>query len=554
MSAKPPAPAGKAGRNDPCPCGSGKKYKACCLNSPSVPPPGPNGDVKALLERAWQAVARRDMEGTLRGFREVLAVQPEHAEALAGLGQALCWSERRREGLEHLRRAARRLRRDAEKTRDIRRILELAEQLHHWGDLETSLELARLAVRLAPEAPAARNNLALYLLRVNRAEEALPLAESACRRLPDNPACQNLLAQVEVRLGRLAEARARLEGIVAAGRDPAQTARAQQELAGVLDRLGEYGPAFEAAGRAKARYRESPEFRRQDAGEVFRNIERNRLGFDRELLHRWAPEDFADGLPAPAFLLGFLRSGTTLTEQVLSAHPGVLTSDENGLVNGLTAELGRLSGCGGDVPAGLRKIGLDEARALRRMYWRRVDGEYGPEALRKCFIDKVAMNSIDIGFIGTIFPEARLLFALRDPRDVAVSCYFQVFQPAAVTVNLLTLDGIARQYAAIMDLWLGLRDIVRPRWLELRYEDTVEDFEATFRRVFELLGLDWRPEVEAFHEKAKGRYIATPSFAAVSQPLYRSSLARWRRYEAQLAPALPVLDRYVRAFGYGEPE
>jgi uncharacterized protein YecA (UPF0149 family) len=27
----------KIGRNDPCPCGSGKKFKKCCLNKPKSP-------------------------------------------------------------------------------------------------------------------------------------------------------------------------------------------------------------------------------------------------------------------------------------------------------------------------------------------------------------------------------------------------------------------------------------------------------------------------------------------------------------------------------------
>jgi tetratricopeptide (TPR) repeat protein len=552
MIARTDTSTAKAGRNDPCPCGSGKKYKTCCLDTARVSPAGVADDVPTLLRRAFEAVARRDMEGTLRGFRAVLAVQPDNPEALAGLGQALCWEERRREGLDYLRRAARLLYREAEWTRDARRILELAEQLHHWGDLDTSLELARLAVRLAPTAPATLNNLALYLLRMNRPEEALPHAEAALRALPGNPACLNLVAQAEAALGRLEAARARFEALIAADREPRQTARALMELAGVLDRLGEYGAAFEAAGQAKAMQREFPEFRQADRERLFRVVERNRAGFNRELLHRWTREDFADDLPAPAFLMGFLRSGTTLTEQVLGAHPGVFTSDENSLVNGLTAELGRISGCPDDTAAGLRRIGLDQARARRRLYWQRVEEEYGQEALSKCFVDKVAMNSIDIGCIATLFPEARVLFALRDPRDVAVSCFMQAFQPAMATANLLTLDGIARQYAATMDLWLHLRDGLPCRWLELRYEDTVENFEPTFRRVFDLLGLEWRPEVEAFHEKAKGRYISTPSFAAVSQPIYRGSVARWRRYAAGLQDILPILEPYIAAFGYAD--
>jgi len=172
--------------------------------------------------------------------------------------------------------------------------------------------------------------------------------------------------------------------------------------------------------------------------------------------------------------------------------------------------------------------------------------------LSKRFIDKVALNSIDAGFISVIFPEANILFALRDPRDVCLSCFMQPFTASPATVNLLSWQGVARQYSAVMDLWLYLREIIQPRYLELRYEDTVSDFEATYRRVFDLLNVDWRPEVTEFHQRAHGRYIHTPSFAAVSQPLYNSAVARWRRYESHFDTILPELNRFIEVFGYDQ--
>lgn len=537
----------KPRRNAPCPCGSGKKYKACCLRAEEAKP---KMSVDAMLERAWQAVAQHDVEGTLLWFRQVLAVQPKHAMALAGLGQALCWQERVREGLGYLREAARQLEKHAEQTRNVQFVMELADQLHHWGDLDTALRLIRLAAHLAPTLPAVHNNLALYLLRVNRPEEALPHARKARELMPDNPACQNLLAIIEAQLGHLESARAGFEQVIANPQDLAQTARAWQELALVLDRLGEYDAAFEACGKAKGLQSMLPDFRQVDRELVFRILKHHRAGFDRALLHRWSLQDYADDLPAPIFLMGFLRSGTTLTEQVLNAHPDVLASDENGLIHELTQIVKRTTGCGDDLPAGLRQIDLTQARQLRAHYWQRVQAEYGEEALRKRFVDKVALNSIDAGFISLLFPEAKILFALRDPRDVCLSCYLQTFKPVPVTINLSSWEGIARQYAAVMDLWLHLRPMIAPSYLEFRYEDAVTDFENTYRQVFALLGLEWTPEVAAFHEKAKGRYIATPSFAAVSQPLYTRSVGRWRHYAAYYPRVLPVLEPYLDAFGY----
>jgi tetratricopeptide (TPR) repeat protein len=550
MKTTAPKAGDKLGRNELCPCNSGKKYKACCLNKSDTVPIQPPLSAADALKRAWQAVSQRDVAATLHWFRQVLSIQPDNALALAGLGQALCWQQQRREGLGYLQQAARQLETDAQQRHDIRFILELAEQLHHWGDLETALKLTELAIRLAPGDPAALNNRALYLARVNRFEEAVPYASKVCEMRPDDPACNNMLAILEAHLNRLPEAKQRFQRIISANRNSQQTARAWQELVGVLDKLGEYDQSFEACLQAKVLYRQLPEMRAFDAGRIFSAIERNKTGFDHALLNRWSTSDFADNLPAPTFLLGFLRSGTTLTEQVLAAHPDVFASDENDLIDGLIQELERLTGCREHISAGLRKLGLDGVRKLRGYYWRRVNEEYGEGALKKCFVDKVALNSIDIGLISCVFPEARIVFALRDPRDVCLSCFQQAFKPSNVTINLMTWEGIANQYATVMDLWLHIKPMIQPRYLELRYEDTVNEFENNFRKVFALLDLQWSPEISAFHEKAKGRYISTPSFAAVAQPIYTRALARWHNYEKFYTPILPSLAPYIDAFGY----
>ncbi|MGY6277225.1 sulfotransferase [Methylomonas sp. MgM2] len=540
----------KLKRNDPCPCGSGKKVKACCgaysdVAQDRVP------DAQQLLQLALRAVANRDVEGATAGFRAVLKVRPKHAEALAGLGQALCWQDYRREGLAYLQQAARILEKGAGRNHDVKPLLELAEQLHHWGDVATSVRLAKLAVKLSPDAPAPHNNLALYLMRINRLEEALPHARKSGQLLSDDPAPQNLLAALEARLGEAESAKERLETVISDNRNPRQTARAWQELATISDKLGDYAGAFAASRKAKTLNASFAEFRALDGRQLFDVLERNRAGFSPELLGLREVRDYADDLPVPIFLMGFLRSGTTLTEQVLAAHPQVMTSDENGIINQVAAQLGRLAGCGGDTAAGLASADLSTLLELRRYYWHRVQDEYGAVALRKTFVNKVALNSIDIGLIACLFPEAKIIFALRDPRDVCLSCFMQSFQPSVATINMLSWQGTAKQYAAIMNLWLQVRDHMRPTYLQLRYEDAVNDFEKTFRAVFAFLGLDWSAEIIDFHARMKGRYIATPSFAAVSQPVYDTAVRRWTRYREHLEEIQPVLQPFIDVFAYG---
>jgi tetratricopeptide (TPR) repeat protein len=541
----------KVGRNDPCLCNSGKKYKACCAAVADSNKQEQTQDIDGFLQHARYAVSQGDFESAESSFKQILSIKPNHAEALAGVGQKLCWQRKRREGTSYLRLAAKQVEKDAIKRRDISQLIQLSGQLQHWGDGEAALKLAQCAVRISPHSAVAQNTLAMSLSRINRDDEALQAAQNACRILPEDPGCNTLLAILETRQGKLDQARLRLNRIIEQEHDQLSVARACLELATVLDKQKEYGSAFELLNKAAAIHQTLPETAKVNHSHIFDSISKNKAGFDKALLTRWTLQDLQDdALPSPSFLFGFLRSGTTLTEQVLAAHPDLFTSDENELIFELTQELAKITGLANNIPEALSACSTEQVRHLRRYYWQRVEEEYGGLAIQKRFIDKVALNSIDAGFISVVFPEAKILFALRDPRDVCLSCFMQPFTASTATVNLLSWQGIARQYAAVMDLWLYLREIIQPGFLELRYEDTVTNFEETYRRVFALLNLDWRPEVKAFHQRAQGKYIHTPSFAAVSQPLYKTALARWRRYENQIEPILPILKPYIDAFGY----
>jgi len=455
------------------------------------------------------------------------------------------------EGLGYLQKAAEQLVND-KSGRDIKFVLELAEQLHHWGDVKTSLQLTELALLLEPLNPMALHNHALYLVRINRVEDALPFVRRVCGLHPQEAAFQNMLAIIEARLGDLAGAGSRFEKVIQADQEPRQTARAREEIVGVLDKLGRYDEAFSVCLKAKDHYRKMPKVASLDKQHVFKTIANNKAGYPAGLLTRWSIDDFSDQLPAPVFLMGFLRSGTTLTEQILAAHPDVISSDENDLIYGLTRKIRELTQCPEDhIALGVQQLDLQQARDLRRLYWQRVGEEYKAfDAGRHCFVNKVALNSIEVGLIACLFPEARILFAIRDPRDVCLSCFQQSFRPSLMTVNLCDWRSIAEQYAAVMDLWLTIKSLMVSRYVELRYEDTIGDLQGNMGGVFDFLSLSWDDEVRAFHEKAKDRFISTPSFVDVSRPIYSSSVARWKNYRKHFEEIQSLLDPYIRHFGY----
>lgn len=504
-----------------------------------------------LQHRAKTAVALSDFVEAEYCFRLLVSAKPKDANLLAGLGQALCWLKRKQEGRKFLLQAARQMEAQLKKSRDPRYAVELSQQLLHWGEVVHAERLARLALRLAPNSAVVLNNLVQCLTRVNRHAEALSIAQKVLQLLPDDPGCNILLALIEAKTNNSEQALQRLQRVIEQNTDPKQTARAQLEAGILLDKQGRYDQAFaqlELAAQAHSQYADYPPDQRDHLFEV---LERNQQHFDQDLLRRWQAEQIdADGLPSPVFLMGFLRSGTTLTEQVLDAHPRIIATDESSILFETSQRLEQISGIVNDQASALRRLTLEQIGQLRQFYWQRMQTEYGPQVISKVLIDKNALNTIELGLIGVLFPNAKIIFALRDPRDVCLSCYMQAFSPSPATINLLSWNGIAKQYQAVMDYWLHLRPWLQAEVMQLRYEDTVLDFEASFRGVFDFLELPWSNEVSRFHERLKGRYISTPSFSAVSQPIYTTALQRWKNYPSHFDGVMPHLQKFIDEFGY----
>src|SRR5262249_16233730 len=149
-----------------------------------------------------------------------------------------------------------------------------------------------------------------------------------------------------------------------------------------------------------------------------------------------------------------------------------------------------------------------------------------------------------------VFPELKVLIALRDPRDVVISCFFLNIMLNATNVNFLSLERTVQHYADLMDVWLRLRELGGFTWLETRYEEVVGKCETEGQRVTEFLGLSWHPDQARYFEHSRGKFLAAPTYHDVTQPIYRRAVGRWERYSEALGPQLPRLAPYVRAFGY----
>jgi hypothetical protein len=168
----------------------------------------------------------------------------------------------------------------------------------------------------------------------------------------------------------------------------------------------------------------------------------------------------------------------------------------------------------------------------------------------KVVVDKMPLYTTKLPVIFKLFPGVKVLFALRDPRDVVFSCFRRPFQINSGMYQFVTLDGAARFYDAVMSLMEVYKQVLPLDVHTIRYESFVSDFEGEARAVCEFLGVDWSESLHDFAAVARERRIRTPSAAQVRAGLYSTGAGQWRRYAKHLEPILPILQPWVERFGY----
>jgi tetratricopeptide (TPR) repeat protein len=428
---------------------------------------------------------------------------------------------------------------------------------------------ARNAVRVAPENPQSHNLLGMVLTEANRPQigeyHYRQVLELSGRRDPI------LLANLAWNLknqGRMAESRRLYEESARAAPEVVPTLlgwarmeeadrnfvragelldRAAQsggrglganellEKGRLLDRLGRYGEAFAA-------FEEGKRLCRELGGLVYeadpaRQLAERLKGFFTEGRMRILPRaEPRTDTAQPIFILGFPRSGTTLVEQTLSAHPDIAAGDELPFVNEITGTMQRTRNSPLGYPEALaelwmgdRRHGLDE---LRDYYLERVRRQGVLAPGDRWFTDKMPLNETHLGLIALLFPQAPLIHVLRHPLDVVLSVFANNLTHGFYCAY--ALDSAARHYLLIEELIEHYRSEMMLRYLPIRYEDIVDDQETSVRRMLDFIGAPFDRRCLEFHENR--RYARTASYAQVTEPLYDASRYRWRHYHEQLAP------------------
>ncbi|HEX5380380.1 MAG TPA: sulfotransferase [Phenylobacterium sp.] len=425
-----------------------------------------------------------------------------------------------------------------------------AAALQATGRLDRAEEGYRRALALAPGHPVALTGLASIASRKGAHAEAEALAVQVLKIEPNVPDASMSLARAEAATGRGEAAAARMRGLLADPRmSPLDTADAWNLLGDILDARGATAEAFDAY-EACNRGLQKLYAERFAIGDSALDFARGMTGY----FQRARPQDWARRPAVPAnpyaprahvFLIGFPRSGTTLLETALAGSPDVVTLEEQeALADGVRRYLRDPR----DLNA-LAQASEAELGEFRAAYWRRVR-EAGCEVAGKVFVDRYPLNTLKLPLIARLFPDARILFALRDPRDVVWSCYRRRFRMSSPMYQFLTLPGAAAFYDATLALKTRMDAVVALDQRTVRHEDLLADFEGEMKSICSYIGLEWRETMRDVAARTADRTIATPSTAQIARGLNTEGVGQWRRYADRMGPALNILRPWVERFGY----
>ena len=498
------------------------------------------------------------MQDAAREFQETLELDPRMPDAWQGLAQAL-------HALEHHLQAAACLQRCLELKPDDPSLWRFlgeclqAESLH-----EEAAEAYRRAARLAPGDAGLHVALAATLTEMRRDVEAGSELDRALKLAPDSPEVHYQRGISAANRGDFADARAALEKALALAPDffqaalyysyitplpvdaplvqrlleaarkavwgePGQGANVHFTLGYVFDKAGHYDAAFGHYHEANRLQRGLHVYSTASQRHYQTSLQR---AFGADFLER--ARRFSNPSVKPIFIVGMPRSGTSLLEQMLASHPEVHGGGEMVFLHAaIRRRLGsRFRGDFADDLAALPDAELADIAAALLAH---MEG-LAPGA--RHVTDKLPSNFMLLGLLHALFPSAAIIHCRRDPMDTCVSCYTTSFkQGHRFSNDLRELGEYHRLYELAMAHWR--KTLPEGRLYEIRYEDLVGDTGPELRRLLEHCGLAWDESCLRFQENR--RPVNTASVYQVRQPVYRSSVGNWRRFEAHLAPLLEVL-------------
>jgi tetratricopeptide (TPR) repeat protein len=491
-------------------------------------PDGPHAvrpGVERQLRLADAAMQARRPDIAARACQALLDAHPgcDVAAVHAKLGLALLGLLRYAEAAPHFAHAL------ETHPADVPARVGLAHALRRQSDWMAAKSHYERALAVQPGHVGAMLGLGICLCSTGELEDARAWFECALQVDPDCMDAYHLLSTLRHFAEDdpvLAQCEARQPRVAAL--PPIKQARYWFALGKMCEDAGHFNEAFSAyaaGNRARAALFVL------DESDADAWLGRTCTAFDATLLAAHPRQSSTDGR-VPVFVVGMPRSGTSLIEQILAGHPDVHGAGEiPDLRDVLVGKLGGPRGWAG-------RAGRLSRNALREMGEAYVERVFRRAPRATHVVNKTTLNYRHVGLIRMLLPQARIIHAVRDPMGSCFSCFTHLFDGDHLpySYDLQTLGRYYVRYAKLTQHW---RSVVPDAMLDVRYEELVRDTEGQVRRMLDHLGLEWNAACLDFHRNR--RIVETASRAQVRQPIYRDSVARWRRFEPHLQPLMEIV-------------
>lgn len=501
-------------------------------------------------DHAMVALARsasRDFAAADALFERALALEPGNPSTLTSLAIHYRNQNRNRDAVLACEEAIRNYPEYADAW------LERGSILGGGGSREAARASFARAAELAPHLAAAHAGLASLAARDGDAATARLHAARALAIDPHNATAINAVVSAELAEGKPEAALATIEPLLSRLEQPSlERSLAHSFAASAHDRLKNHAAAYRQYSAANA------DFEAIHAASA--EGELDQTSFVEALVDGLAVVDpgqwSAEVVDSPKnaakkhiFLIGYPRSGTTLVENILASLPGVSALEERPTL--IEADREFIAGSSEEIIDGLKRfanLGAAKLARYRNAYWDKVVAS-GIAANALCFVDMDPLKGTRLPFIARLFPEARILVMRRDPRDIVWSCFRTNFAMSSGTLEYVTLERAARHYDAVMRLTELALDGLSLNYHIVQYHRLVQDFDSETQAMCEFAGLEWTDKVRSFDRTAAMRGVTTASAGQVTRGLYDGT-RQWEPYAEYLAPVLPILEPWIRKFGY----
>ncbi|HEU0276868.1 MAG TPA: sulfotransferase [Rhodanobacteraceae bacterium] len=429
---------------------------------------------------------------------------------------------------------------------------ELAELHLQLGEAVVAQEVLEDLLQRAPTNLRACLLLASVYERINRLDDSEALLNRICSNI--SALSQELSTDVDHQRAQLAFRRRRYdrarELLQQSGPRDGRDYRHWFSLAAACDKLGDASATMHALESAHVWQIEELKVATPHCFEPNVDIlPRANARVSRDQFLEWPDLTAPEASQSPVFVVGFPRSGTTLLEQMLDAHPRLQSMDERPFFNILANQLDDI---GVEVPQDLYKLSQRDCDELRKGYLTMACAKI-PRRWDAQLVDKNPLNMLWLPMIYRMFPRAKFILVLRHPCDVILSCYMQNFRSATLAAASQSLERLARAYIAAMESWLHHVRVFKPDVFVSRHEELVVDALGHVSRIAQFLGLDDAESMLKFNARAlKKGFIKTPSYTQVIEPINARGVGRWLRYREYFNEALPIVRPMIKRWSYDE--